>query len=238
MDFEVQGKTILFVCAHPDDLEFCFGGTVAKWAGEGASIYYLILTDGSKGCEDPQLDPTELIKTRQREQDEAAKILGVKKVIFLDHVDGELENNPKLRKQIVRVIRKIKPDIVVTMDPTFVYDEKYGIINHPDHRVAGQTTLDSVYPFARNHRAFPELLDEGLTPHHVSDILLFNSLRMNFFVDIEDTLAKKLKALNCHKSQFKDPQAVEKLVILVAQNAGKKAKLKYAEGLTWVHINF
>lgn len=237
MDFKAKDKTILCVCAHPDDLEFCFGGSVAKWAEDGAKVYYLILTDGSKGSEDPSLSAKKLTKTRQEEQDKAAKTLGVKEVFYLGHIDGELENNSKIRTEVVRFIRRLKPDFVATMDPTVIYDEQYGLINHPDHRIAGQITLDCIYPFSRNNRTSPELLDEGLTPHKVSDIFLFNGQKMNFFVDIKSTLQKKLDSLNCHKSQFKNPDKIERFVKFMAENTGKKSKVQYAEGFVRIHIS-
>lgn len=212
----MKGKTILCVAAHPDDLEFCGAGAVAKWASEGSNVYYLILTDGSKGSEDPKVSASKLIKTRRVEQEEAAKVLGVKKVFFLDFVDGELENTLELRREIVKIIRQVQPDTVLTMDPTMVFDQKFGFINHPDHRNAGQATLDAVFPFARNSRTFAEHLKEGLKPHKVSEVLLINFSNANFFVDISGTLNKKLKALACHKSQGGSSARARNIVLKMA----------------------
>lgn len=226
-----QTKIILAVGAHPDDIDIGCSGSVAKWIKQGADAYYLVLTDGSKGSEDAKISNAALTKIRRAEQQSAADLLGVKKVFFLDFVDGELENTPKLRKEIVKVIRQIKPTTVMCFDPTLVYDEGRQFINHPDHRVAGQATLDAVFPYARNIRSFPDLLSEGLQPHVVEEVLLVNFSKHNFFVDIKNTIDLKIKAIACHKSQFLD---IEKFVIRIKQMSaliGKKSKpkTKFAE---------
>ena len=197
-------KLILAVGAHPDDIDIGSAGTVAKFVKEGGKAFYLVLTDGSKGSENPKISNKELTKIRRAEQQKAADILGVEKVFFLGFVDGELKNTPTLCKQIVKIIRQIKPTTVICWDPTLYYDENRMMVNHPDHRIAGEATMDSVYPFARNARTFPELLDEGLEPHVVEELLIMNFSRANYFVDISGTIDKKLKALAYHKSQFSD----------------------------------
>lgn len=225
-------KVVLAVGAHPDDIDIGYAGTIAKWISEGAEITYLILTDGSKGSEDPRISNQKLTKTRRTEQQKAADLLGVKKVIFLDFVDGELENTPALRKQIIKIIRQIKPTTVICSDPTFYFDEKRHFINHPDHRIAGETTVDCVYPFARNARTFPELLGEGLQSHVVEELLLTNFSKANYFVDISKTIDQKVAAISCHKSQFNDFKKFGEMIKKMNQLAGQKAKpkLKYAEG--------
>lgn len=223
-------KILLAVGAHPDDIDIGCSGTVAKWIKEGGKAYYLILTDGSKGSEDPKISNKELIKIRKKEQENAAKVLGVTKVFFLNFADGELQNSAKLRKQIVKIIREIKPHTVISWDPSFYYDTERMFVNHPDHRVAGEATMDCVYPFARNSRTFPELLKQGLEPHIVEELLLFNFGKANYFVDISKTIEQKIAALSCHKSQFKD---IEKFAIRIKEMsklAGQKTKMKYAEG--------
>src|SRR5438128_687980 len=125
---EMQEKIILAVGAHPDDLEFFAGGTIARYINEGATVYYLILTDGSKGSEDHLLNASELIQIRQDEQRSAASLLGVNEVFFFDYIDGELENSLVVRKKIVEVIRKLKPDIVLTFDPSYLYDVSWGMV--------------------------------------------------------------------------------------------------------------
>ncbi len=237
MDFDAKGKIILGVCAHPDDLDFGCSATMAKWIKDGATGYYLILTDGSKGYEDHTFPAKELTEIRRKEQRAAGEIIGLKDVIFLDFVDGELENNNELRKEIVKVIRKLKPDAVVTTDPTRVFDAERGFINHPDHRVAGQATLDSVFPFARNSRTFPELMDEGHEPHKVSDVFLINFHNLNFYVDATETLDQKLKALKQHVSQHEDQEIYQTMLKTRAEELGKKAGCKYAEWFIRIQID-
>lgn len=217
--------------AHPDDIDIGSSGSVAKWIKEGGEAYYLILTDGSKGSEDRHISHQELTKLRRAEQQKAADILGVKKVFLLDFVDGELENNHQLRKEIVKVIRQVKPTTVICFDPTFVYDAERGFVNHPDHRVAGQATLDAVFPFARNVRTYPDLLEQGLEPHVVEKVLLVNFSKINFYVDISETIDLKMKAIACHVSQFIDMEKFLERIKFFNHEAGKKSqpKTNYAE---------
>lgn len=229
-------KVVLAIGAHPDDLEFGCGATMAKWAAEGATVYYLILTDGSKGYEDHLMPNEELTKTRRMEQEAAAKITGVSKVYFFDYVDGELVNNLEVRKDIVKVIRETKPDVVYSMDPTMVYDEDRGFINHPDHRAAAQATMDAVFPFARNSRTFPELIDLGFPVHKVLCVLLNNFKRANYYVDITETIDKKLAALDCHKSQGDDVKNIDDWVKEQASKNGDKLGVKYAEGFVRINL--
>lgn len=188
MKISLKGKVILGIAAHPDDLDFGCSGTFASLIKKGARGYYLILTDGSKGSENMNLTHKELTKIRHREQKEAGKVLGLQKVFFLDFVDGELMNTPEVRKEVVKIIRSLKPDLVFSNDPTYVYDEVSGFINHPDHRAAGQIALDCIFPFARNTRTFPELLEEGHSPHSVREVFLTNFRKGNFYVDISQTV--------------------------------------------------
>ena len=231
-------KIILAVGAHPDDIDIGCSGSVAKWTSDGAETYYLVLTDGSKGSENPKISNQELIKIRKAEQQKAANLLGVKKVFFLNFVDGELENTPALRKHIVKIIRQIKPTTVICWDPTLFYDESRMFVNHPDHRKSGEATMDCVYPFARNARTFPELLDEGLEPHVVDELLIMNFGKANYFVDITNTIDKKLEALACHKSQFSDIVKFTEMIRKMHKMAGQKAKPKvsYAEGFVRITL--
>lgn len=227
---------ILAIFAHPDDMEFGSAGTIAKLVREGASAYYLVLTDGSKGSEDIKITHEELRQIRQKEQLSAAKVVGVKDVFFLDYIDGELENNPEVRQMIVRYIRQLKPDTVITMDPTFTYDEERGFINHPDHRAAGQIALDAVFPFARNPRTFPSLIEENLPIHKVKEVLLINFQKMNYFVDISETMEIKLKALAKHKSQCDDAREIGEFLRESSRRLGEKIGAKYAEGFVRIKI--
>ena len=188
---------VLVVTPHPDDAEFGVAGTVAKWTQEGKQVVYVVCTNGNKGTSDPDVKPHELAKIRQNEQRAAAEILGVREVVFLENQDQELEDTPEFRKQIVRMIRRYRPETVVTADPYRRY------IWHRDHRIAGQVTLDAVFPYARDHLAYPDLLEEGLQPHKVKQMLFWASENINYLSDVTATFDLKLAALRCHESQVK-----------------------------------
>ncbi len=232
----LQPKTILGIVAHPDDFEFCFGGTVAKWVADGTKAYCYVLTDGANGTSDPDMTPDQLREIRQTEQQAAADILGVSGVEFGTNKDGLLVNSVDVRRDIVKVIRRIKPDVVLTFDPSMIYSADDGIINHPDHRAAGQAALDSVFPFARDHLAFPELLDEGLEPHKVSTVLLSNFSENNFYVDISAAMATKLKAMAAHTSQINDSSAISAQLTSMATKIGQQAGVEHAEGFMRIDI--
>jgi LmbE family N-acetylglucosaminyl deacetylase len=206
MDNETQ--RVLLVMAHPDDAEFSCGGTLAKWAREGKEIRYLLLTCGDKGSDSPDVTPDMLCADRQVEQRAAAAVIGVNDVTFLHNLDGELVNTPEVRRDIVREIRRFKPHVVVTNDPT-TYFRANAYINHSDHRTAGATTLDAVFPAAGNRMYFPELLAEGFEPHPIKEIWLAGSNEPNMWVDVTETLEIKLAALQQHKSQIKDMAEME-----------------------------
>lgn len=233
---EFAPKTVLGIAAHPDDLDFGTSGSAAKWAAAGAEVYYLLLTDGSKGTEDRQISSADLIKLRRQEQQQAAKILGLKKVFFLDYEDGLLVNNTDVKRDIVRVIRQTKPEVVVTLDPTMVYAAGMGYVNHPDHRAAGQAALDAVFPLARDHLSFPELLAEGLEPHKVKTVLLMNFQTQNYTSDISAVMDKKLEALAAHASQMANIEETHLLVKDWAKSAGQAKGYAYAEGFMRIDI--
>lgn len=232
-------KIILAVGAHPDDIDIGCAGVVAKTISEGGEVYYLVLTDGSKGSEDAKISNKELIKLRRAEQQKSADLLGVKKVFFLDFVDGELENTHELKKQIVKIIRQIKPTTAICFDPTMIYDIERSFINHPDHRVAGQATLDAVFPFARNTRTYMELLEEGLGSHIVEEVLMTNFSKVNYFVDISKFIDLKMQAIGCHISQFNDMKKFQERIKELTALYGKKVKpkAKYAEGFVRITLS-
>lgn len=232
-------KSVLGVAAHPDDLEFGIAGSVAKWASGGASVYYLILTNGNKGSEDKSLTNDQLCDLRRAEQRAAGKILGLKGVFFCDYEDGQLEASQAVKCDVARIIRKVKPEIVLTMDPTFIYSTERGFINHPDHRAAGQATLGAVYPLARDWRSFPELAKEkGLAPHKVKTVLMNNFDTANYHEDISGFIDTKLEALAAHASQL--PNAKESLAMVRqwASVAGQQAGCEYAEGFVRIDLPF
>jgi len=205
-----ERKRALVIAAHPDDAEFGCAGTVALWSRQGWEFYYLICTDGSKGSNDPDLVVERLVATRRREQLEAAKVLGVKEVFFLDYVDGEVTYSRQLVRDLVRYIRLVRPQAVFSHDPNQIVADRF--INHPDHRFVGMAALDAVYPMARTRPAYPELLAEGLEPHRVQEVYLWTSSQPNWAIDITDTLETKIQALLCHRSQLPDPEGlVERL---------------------------
>lgn len=187
---------VMVITPHPDDAEFGVAGTVARWVGEGARVVYVVCTNGDKGTEDYNILPEELAGIRKKEQLAAAKLLGVQEVIFLGYADQTLEDTPEFRRQIVRLIRMHKPQIVVTTDPYRRY------IWHRDHRITGQVALDAVFPYARDHLAYPDLLEEGLHPHKVRKMLFWGAEDVNYRSDITDTFYIKLAALRCHQSQI------------------------------------
>jgi LmbE family N-acetylglucosaminyl deacetylase len=226
----LKPKVVLGICAHPDDLDFGASGTLAKFARDGADVYYCIVTDGSKGSPDHDMTPEKLQSIRETEQRDAARIIGAKDVFFLKYPDGELEVTMKLKKDIVTIIRTVKPDTVITMDPTVIYSQQRGIVNHPDHRAAGQATLDAVFPLARDHLSFPELFEAGLEPHKVKHVLLIHFDTATYFVDISDTFGTKLEALAKHVSQVGDMKTAETWLRAAAEETGNKAGYGKAEG--------
>ena len=225
---------ILGIGAHPDDLDFSASGTFAKWVKEGHSCYYLICTNGCKGSNDPKMTADKLKNLRKAEQRKAAKILGLKDVFFLNHPDTELVADINLKKEIVRVLRKLKPDTVVSLDPTFIYSAEAGYINHPDHRASGQAALDAIFPLARNRLTFRELEKEGLKPHKVKTLYLINPVNPTEIIDISDTIELKIKALLAHKTQIS--QETLERVKEWAKSLGKKHKIKFAEGFIKLNL--
>lgn len=232
----LKPKVVLGVAAHADDLDFGASGTMAKFAAEGASVYYLILTDGSKGSDDYSLSSSQLINIRQTEQRAALKALGGKGVTFLGYPDGYLEITMDLKKDIVHEIRRLKPDVVVTNDPTFIYSAQRGYVNHPDHRAAGQATLDAIFPLARDHLSFPELYEQGFLPHKVKTVLLTNFENANFYVDISVTIDKKWQALKAHASQIPDFALMQQRIGGLAKADGKQAECELAEGFMRIDL--
>ncbi len=202
--WEAQQK-ILVILAHPDDPEFFCGATLARWARAGHEITYYLLTCGDKGFNDSttaDMTPDDLCALRHMEQRKAAAVIGTKKVHFLDYKDGYLVPDLDLRREVVRVIRKVKPTILVTCDPQNLF-ATYGI-NHPDHRAAGQVVLDAVFPAAGNKAYFPELLAEGLEPHMPKEVWVSLTNQPNTVLDVTETWPIKLEALLHHKSQIGD----------------------------------
>jgi LmbE family N-acetylglucosaminyl deacetylase len=195
---------VLIVAAHPDDIEFGAGGTAAVWSDEGIEVTYLIVTDGAAGSNEPGVDYVKLIERRRDEQTRAAACVGVTDVRFLGYADGTLTPTMELRRDVTRVIRELRPDRVVIMDPTVVLlsEGEFNYINHPDHRAAGEAALYAVFPSAETRPIFPELLDEGFEPHHVNELWLMLGDKANRYIDITTVHERKIAALLCHESQL------------------------------------
>lgn len=216
----------MVVVAHPDDAEFGCGGSVAKWVKEGKEVTYVILTNGDKGSGDRSMTSERLAKIREEEQLNAARTLGVERVRFLGYSDGELEDTREVRRAVTAEIRRWRPERLVIQNP-FRTLNLYA--SHRDHRIAGGVALDCVYPLARDHLSFPELLAQGLEPHKVREVYLMWWENPEVVVDITDTMDLKLKALTCHASQMDDFAAVEARVRERAAEAGKPKGFAYAE---------
>jgi LmbE family N-acetylglucosaminyl deacetylase len=217
---------ILLITAHPDDAEFGVAGSVARWTAEGRSVAYVVCTSGDKGSSDRNMTPQALIAIREKEQRAAAALLGVGEVVFLGYEDQTIEDTPAFRKHLVEMIRHFKPHTVVTSDPYRKY------IWHRDHRVLGQVVLDALFPFARDHMAYPDLLAKGFEPHKVKELLLFGSEDINFQVDISTTMDRKIEALKCHASQIegKGVARMERWVHKRAEESARGSEFALAEG--------
>ena len=225
---------VMVVTPHPDDAEFGVAGTVVRWVREGKNIVYVVCSSGEKGTSDSNVRPEELAQTREQEQLAAAKLLGVREVAFLRYPDQGLEDTPEFRKDIVRQIRKYQPQIVVTADPYRRY------IWHRDHRMAAQVTLDAIFPYARDHLAYPDLLEEGLSPHKVKEALFWATEDPNYRYDITETFDIKLSALRCHRSQVGYDLApdLEKWLRRRAKEMAKGENFELAEAFHRVEITW
>jgi LmbE family N-acetylglucosaminyl deacetylase len=199
VDLPLPGRA-LAIGAHPDDIDFGCGGTLAKWAAAGCEITELVLTDGSKGSWDPKADRDSLVGLRRKEQRAAAAALGARDVVFLDHVDGELGSGLAERAEVCRVIREVRPDVVLGHDPW----KRYRL--HPDHRHAGFLAVEGIVA-ARDPHFFPE---QGLAPHRPSALLLWEADEVDHVEAIEDFLPAKLAALLSHQSQWESTMGIDR----------------------------
>lgn len=244
-DFEA-----MVIGAHPDDCDFGSAGTSALWASQGKKVAWVVMTDGAEGSEIPSLIDTDLMLTREQEQRMACEVLGVQAVEFLRFPDGHLRNSEAARKAVVRLIRKYRPRVVITHDPSqHIFapdpDEKpaeTAYLNHPDHRATGHIVLDAIFPAVGNPRSYRELLAEGLQPYQVHELYLFFSSQDNTYIDISTTLELKARGLQCHVTQFgPNTNMLERLKEWGAETA-KEAKekkgmeLQYAEGFRRIKL--
>jgi len=210
---------------HPLDTELGIAGTVARLTREGKDVVYVMCTNGDKGSSDPDMKPEKLAKIREQEQLTAAKLLGVKEVIFLRHPDLGLEDTPEFRKEIIRLILGYRPEVVATCDP----DQRY--LSNRDHRIVGRTVMDAVWPCALAPNTYPDLLKQGFQLHRVKEVLLWQTEEPNYRCDISETFAIKKAALACHKSQIGDPMEAPfiELLMELTTTAAKGQNYKFGE---------
>ena len=225
----------MVIAGHPDDADFGPAGTAARWIDAGSAGWLVCCTSGDQGGEDPFADPLELAALREREQRAAADVIGYEGVSFLHQPDGALVNDLALREQLVREIRTFKPDAVLCTDPEALF-HRGGGVNHTDHRAAGMAAVDAVYPAARNPMAFPELARAGLEKHVVRRLYLFWSERPDAWVDITDTVDRKLGALAAHASQIREPAKLEQRIREWAAEEGEPIGVGAAEALRLIVI--
>jgi LmbE family N-acetylglucosaminyl deacetylase len=183
-------KKVLVITPHPDDADFWCSGTIAKWLGNGATVRYVLCTDGGKGTTDPNISSADLSKLREQEQADAVEALGVQELVLLHHPDGSLEDDDELRRELVRQIRQVQPDVVLCPEPY-----RKNLAWHRDHRIAGQVALDAVFPCARDHLHFVELWrDEGLEPHKTPTMLFWGTENADTTIDITESMDAKIKS--------------------------------------------
>ncbi|MGH9065615.1 MAG: PIG-L deacetylase family protein [Acidimicrobiales bacterium] len=217
---------VLAVYAHPDDADVSCGGTLARWAAAGAEVHVAVVTSGDKGSSDPGADPADLVTRRAGEMAEAARVLGLVARHLLGHADGEVENDCALRQELVGLVRRVRPDVVVCPDPEAVlFGQDY--VNHRDHRVVGWATLDAVAPAA----ALPLYFPGAGPPHQVATLYLSGTFEPDSWVDVSATIEQKARAVLCHRSQIGEaPEWMEEAVRRRAAEAGRRAGAAYAEG--------
>jgi LmbE family N-acetylglucosaminyl deacetylase len=231
---------VLAVFAHPDDAEFQFGGTVAKLARMGAEVNYVVCTDGSRGGPDPAVPDSELAAIRADEQLAAARVLGVKDVAFLGYKNGTLEVTVELRRDIVRQIRRFKPELILTLPPFRVLDAPIAL-SHREHMNVGEATLIATYPEASSPRAYPELLEEGFEPHRVTDVWIPAFGDADRFIDVSDVVDVKVEAIRCHTSQLDEKTGrpgwtFENRTAPPMRAAGNRIGCEYAESFRTIPI--
>lgn len=215
------------IVAHPDDAEFSCSGTMARWAKEGTKICYVLCTSGDVGIAKPGMTRQEAAKIREAEQREACRVTGVEEVIFLGEPDGMLVATLELRKKLVREIRRFRPEVIITGDPTRVWSgDSY--INHPDHRAASAAALDAIFPAAGQPNLFEDIAEEGFQAHKPRKVYVTHWDEADVYVNIEETIDIKIEALRAHKSQMKDwdpaPRVKEWAIL-----RGKGKEMAYAE---------
>jgi LmbE family N-acetylglucosaminyl deacetylase len=225
---EAGAKRILAVSAHPDDVEFTSGGSLARWIAEGWAVSLLVCTDGGKGSQDPTIAPAEMVSVRQTEQQAAAGVLGIAEVIFLGHPDGELAWIRELVETLVWHIRRCRPDRLVSWDPWKPYQL------HPDHRAAGLAVLDAALA-AGNPHYFPHQLADGLSPHQAPEVYLYGAAEPDTWVDITATFEQKMAAIEAHRSQVGHLRGLAEQMSYCNHAYGERGGVTYAEAFKALH---
>ena len=232
--FPVPARALV-ITPHPDDSELGCGGAVVTWIKQGTEVVYLLCTNGDKGSSDPEMTSPKLAELRKIEQQKAAEILGVLEVVRLDYEDGSLEDTPFFRGQIVKVIRRFKPDVVLFTDPL-----RTGFYLHRDHRMCGQVLLDAAFPFARDRLHYPEhLTEESLQTHKVADILFWGAEDIDTYIDITDSINQKITSLEKHASQVGSDigkYLKDSSMRTASKWESKDSSVVYAEGFRRVQI--
>ncbi len=223
----------LAVFAHPDDAEHMFGGTVARLVGQGASVDYVVCTDGANGSPDASISGAELAATRYAELRAAADVLGVGEIAALGYPNDELEPNTDLKRDLVRQIRRFRPEVILTLAWQRLPDAPLGF-THADHMAAAEATLAASYPLSYKPQIFPELLDEGFEPHRATEVWTTAIGDANLYVDVTDQAATKLEAIWCHTSQNADAGGdrdgyFERRIAPPMLEAGDRIGCQYAE---------
>jgi LmbE family N-acetylglucosaminyl deacetylase len=230
----VLPRRAMVVVAHCDDAEFGCAGTIAKWCAQGVEVIYVIITDSGKGTGDRSHTPAQVAATRRDEQLAAGKILGLKEVVFLNHPDGYVQPTLDVRRDIAREIRRYRPDVVITTSPLRSLNTHI-FANHPDHIAAGEATLSAVYPAARDHLTFPELVAEGHEPHNVREVWVMGAENPDYWVDVTDSMETAVKALQAHASQVGSWDAAGMLQHW-KQEDGKHIGVQHAEAFKRIVI--
>jgi LmbE family N-acetylglucosaminyl deacetylase len=219
----------LVISAHPDDIEFVCAGTVAKWVRAGSEIRYVVATSGDAGTHQRGITRKELAKIREAEQRAAARVVGVEEVVFLGYPDGEVVPSLELRRDLVREIRRFRPNIAVCYDPTRLFVGG-SYINHPDHRAVGQAAIDALSPTAAMPLSFADQIEEeGLEPYRVRHILVCATPQPDTWVDISETVEIKVEALRKHVSQLDGRRDYEGMIRQWAVSTGAAVGIPYAE---------
>lgn len=231
----IRPESALVIVAHADDAEFGIAGTVSQWTAAGSRVAYVVCTNGDRGTADRGLTPAELAAMRQREQRDAAAVIGVTDITFLDYPDGGIEPDAALRRDLVRQIRQHRPEMVICNDPYRVF---FPFVSHRDHRGVGQAALDAAAPLAGMPRVYPEMVAEGLAPHRVRSVLQMGSQFPDTWVDIGGVFDTKVESLMQHRSQVQDRATMETMTRQLAAHRTAFEEIALAEAFRHVVIDW